>query len=152
MAKKDQFEDAFDEFTKNFRKTTFKTLWEMAEIVQKEVKKNTSIQDVHTPDWLKRMDHPYSGRGRRPHNNPLVHKVSGNLTSNVNIFQGNRKDELKVGVRGVDVPYVGYIIHGTSKMIARDFLSFSLLSVQKKLKKKIVKDYKETLKKQGKNK
>jgi hypothetical protein len=142
--------DDFGEFTNNFRKTTNKTLHEMAQLVHKEVKKNTSIQDVHTPLWLKRMDHPYSGRSRRPHNNPLVHKVSGNLTSNVKIFQGDRKDELKVGVLQSNVPYVGFIVNGTSKMIARDFLSFSLLSVQKKLRKMIIKDFKNTLKKQGK--
>jgi len=149
---KDQFEDAFGEFTDNFRKTTNETLKKMAKLVKKEVKKNTSIQDVHTPLWLKRMKHPYSGRSTLPHNNPLVHKVSGNLTSNVAIFQGDRKDELRVGVEESNVPYVGYIVNGTSKMVARDFLSFSLLSVQKKLRKMIVKDLKRAVKKQNRKK
>lgn len=147
MAKKDQFEDVFGEFTENFRKTTTKTLEEMAKLVEKEVKKNTSIQDKHTPLWLKRHGHPYAGRPPLPHRKPLVHKVSGNLTDNVDTFPGKRKDELRVGVLEENVPYVGYIINGTSKMIARDFLSFSLLSVRKKLKKIIKKDFKKQLKK-----
>jgi hypothetical protein len=145
-----KFEDSFGEFTKNFRKTTEKTLYEMAELVKKEIKKNTSIIDEHTPSWLKQHDHPYSGRSKLPHNQPLVHKVSGNLTNNVKIFRGNRADELKVGILEVDVPYVGYIVNGTSKMIARDFLSFSLLSVKNRLRKKIIKDLKDQLRKQGK--
>jgi hypothetical protein len=143
---KDQWQDSFGEFTKNFRKTTEKTLKEMAKIVKKEVKKNTSIADEHTPLWLKRNKHPYAGRPPLPHKKPLVHRVSGNLTDNVDIFQGDRKDELRVGVEEENVPYVGYIINGTTKMIARDFLSYSLLSVQRKLRKMIIKDFKKATK------
>jgi hypothetical protein len=149
---KNQWEDAFGEFTNNFRKTTDKTLKEMAKLVKKEVKKNTSIADEHTPLWLKRNKHPYAGRPPLPHKKPLVHRVSGNLTDNVNIFQGDRKDELRVGVEEENVPYVGYIINGTPKMVARDFLSFSLLSVQRKLRKMIIKDFKKATKKQVKRK
>jgi hypothetical protein len=145
-----KFDDSFGEFTKNFRKTTEKTLWEMAELVKKEVKKNTSVVDEHTPLWLKRHNHPYAGRPPFPHKSPLVHKVSGDLTSNVKIFKGSRKDELKVGVLEVEVPYVKWVVRGSSKMIARDFLSFSLLSVKDKLKRRIIKDLKNQMRKQGK--
>ena len=149
---KDQWEDAFGEFTKNFRKTTEKTLKEMAKLVKKEVKKNTSIADEHTPLWLKRKKHPYAGRPPLPHKKPLVHRVSGNLTNNVGIFPGDRKDELRVGVEEESVPYVGYIVNGTTKMVARDFLSFSLLSVQRKLRKMMIKDFKKATKKATKKK
>lgn len=118
----------------------------MGKLVKREIKKNTSIADEHTPLWLKRMKHPYSGSSTLPHKKPLVHRVSGNLTGNVRIFPGDRKDELRVGVEESEVPYVGYIINGTSKMVARDFLSFSLLSVQRKLRKLIVKDFKKATK------
>jgi hypothetical protein len=146
---KDQFEDAFGEFTDAFRKNTKKTLKEMAKLVEREVKKNTSIADEHTPLWLKRNKHPYAGRPPLPHKKPLVHRVSGNLTDNVGIFLGDRKDELRVGVEEDNVPYVGWIVNGSTKMIARDFLAYSLLSVKRKLEKMVIKNYKKTTKKAG---
>jgi hypothetical protein len=93
------------------------------------------------------MKHPYSGRGTLPHKKPLVHRVSGNLTDNVGIFRGDRKDELRVGVEEDNVPYIGWIVNGSTKMVARDFLSYSLLSVRSKLKKMVQKNYKKTMKK-----
>ena len=144
------FESDFGEFTDAFRKSTHKTLKQMARLVKKEVKKNTSVVDDHTPDWLKRAGHPYAGRPPLPHRVAKVHKVSGNLTENVEVFQGARRGEVRVGVLQRKVPYVGYIVHGTAKMISRDFLSYSLLSVKKKLKKIMIKNYKKTMKKQTK--
>jgi hypothetical protein len=70
----------------------------------------------------------------------LVHKVDGDLSDGIKIFPGRRKDELQVGVSSADVPYADYVIHGTRKMVARDFLSYSLLKLNRKFRKKIEKD------------
>jgi hypothetical protein len=143
----DKMSEAIDAVVIVMRKNTKKTLKEMAKLVEKEVKKNTSIADEHTPAWLKSQGHPYSRKKNQPpHKEPLVHKVSGTLTNNVEIFKGDRRDELQVGVSEQNVPYVSAVVFGTKKMIARDFLSFSLLSVQKDLRKLVVKNFKQTLK------
>ena len=154
MAKKDE-EDFFGRFTDNFRKGSEKTVKQMAKLVKKEVEKNAGVEDEHTPNWLKRQRHPYGigtpksgkSRGPVPHKEPLVHKVTGNLSDNVEIFAGNRKDELSVGVDEDKVPYVVWVVDGSTKMIARDFLAYSLLNVRKKLRKLVIKNFKKAHKK-----
>ncbi len=149
MARKEKdfgkLEDIVDAITISMRKNTKKTVKQMANIVKKEAVKNSSIVDIHTPAWLRQHGHPY--KEKNIHSTPIVHKVSGNLSENVEIFKGDRKDELKVGVDENKVSYIDYIINGTpgGQMIARDFLAFSLLKSQKALRKKVIKNFKKIM-------
>lgn len=145
MAKKrDNIEDAIEALTITMRKQAKKTVKEMANLVKKEVEETVSKKDMHTPKWLKSHGHPY--RERNLHNKaPFVHRVSDNLWENIEIFEGDRKDELQVGVDSSKVPYVEAVLFGVSKgrsMIARDFLAYSILKVQKKLRKMVTKNFK----------
>lgn len=144
MAKEDDF---FKGYTKSVRKRVTKTTKEMADMLKKEVEKNISLDDSHTKSWLRSQGHPYAMRDHQPsvlgHNEVLVHKQGDKPTSNmhehVKIFEGRRKDELQVGISEEDVPYVGYILYGTSKMVGRDFLNFSFLNMSKTFRKMIKK-------------
>ena len=143
-------DDFFDGFTKSIRKRTTKTVEEMAKELKKEVKKNTNLDD-HTLSQLKKLGHPYSKEGFSKstikavlgHGIIEIHKQGGDQSShlrdNIEIFKTKRKDTLSVGVDSNKVPYVDYIINGTEKMVARDFLAFSLLQMNKRFKKLVKK-------------
>ncbi len=101
-------------------------LREAAEILQEKMKENASLTD-HTLKDLARMGHPYSVRNpNNPHEPPyLVHEQTGDLKNQIEITSSPKELSLVVGVDGDKVPYIAYIIHGTSKMIARNFLAES---------------------------
>ncbi len=150
--KLDKLDDTIDAITVAMRKSTKKTVKQMANIVKKEAEKNSSKEDVHTPTWLRQHGHPY--KERNIHSTPIVHKqpdpkrgryANIHIRDNIQIFKGDRKDELDVGVDEEKVPYIDYVINGSPKLIARDFLAYSLLKARKKLRKKVVKNFKKTL-------
>lgn len=144
-------EKAVDAYTKAVRQRTQATVKEMAKMLQKEIKKNISKQDGHDYNWLARMNHPYGKQPRKdgkergpvPHKKPFVHKQgatrTSNMSDNVEIFKGSRKDELEVGIDQNKVPYVGDVLYGTTVMIGRNFLSYSLITMNKKFRKMIKK-------------
>jgi hypothetical protein len=148
--RKNKDNDFFNGFTESIRARTEKTVEEMAKELKKEVKKNTSLDDHSLAD-LRSLGYPYAkkefskstSKSLLGHNTVLVHKQGGkdssHLSDNIEIFETNRKDTLAVGVDSNKVPYVDYIIHGTEKMIARDFLAFSLLQMNKRFKKLVKK-------------
>ncbi len=147
-------EKAINAYTESVRKRTKQTLGEMAKMLKKEIKKNISKKDGHDYNWLARNNNPYGKnprkdgkeRGPVPHKKPFVHKQGGkrssNMSDNVEIFKGSRKDELDVGIDEGKVPYVGDVLYGTRgthAMIGRNFLSYSLLTMNKKFRKMIKK-------------
>lgn len=137
-------EEILEVYAEKVRKRTTKTVNEMAKLLKKEIVKNTSHEDGHDRNWMRRNKHPYSTRDPRPpHKKPIVHKqgdaVSYDLSGNVEIFHGVRKDERLVGIDPDKVPYVGDILYGTETMIGRNFLAYSLLQMNKKFKKMIKK-------------
>ncbi len=162
----DDLENDLVKLSIKIRKRTTKTVNQMAEQLQKEMIKNVSVVDEHTPKWLKNKGHPYSTLSPSlapiPHRGiPIVHRQPDpkrgkysniHLSDNIKIFKGDRKDELRVGVSKEDVPYIDYIINGTPKgqMISRDFLSYSLLKLNKRFRKKVAKNFKAVMKEKGK--
>jgi len=126
-----------------------RTVERMAKIVKTEAKNNASIEDQHTPEWLKKQGHPY--KDTNIHKHPLVHKVSGNLSENIEIFKN--KKNIEVGVDTAKVPYVEAVIFGIpGRLIPRDFLAYSLVNADKKLRQRFVRDMKKAVKDAGKNK
>jgi hypothetical protein len=140
-------EEAINAYTETVRKRTQNTVKDMAKMLQKEIKSNISKSDGHDQNWLNRNNNPYGkgphpkGKTRSPvpHKKPFVHKQSGTMSQHVKIFSGKRKDELEVGIDQDDVPYVGDVLFGTRNMIGRNFLSHSLLNMNKKFLKMIKK-------------
>lgn len=160
MAKKNEINaDFLEAMTITLRKQLGRTVKQMAKMVQTEMKKNSSVQDSHTADWLKQHGHPYTERNL--HSTPIVHRQTDDekvgkrgsdvhISDNIEIFEGERKGDLEVGVDSNKVPYVEAVLFGTEKLISRDFIAFSLLNTQKKLRKRVIKNLKESVRNQGK--
>lgn len=120
----------------------------MAEGVQMfedEIKKNISLTD-HSLAELRALDHPYARRhGERgqPIHEPywLVHTRGAGLIramySGV-ISENGRTVDGYVGFDIAAAPHATYVIFGTIKMIARDFMTPSLNVVIPKLRGKII--------------
>lgn len=75
-----------------------------------------------------------------PHPDEDVHVQGGALYANVErkvVVNGDRIIAA-VGVSESAVPYVGYLINGTSKMRARDFLGHALEEVRETMKKVLI--------------
>lgn len=98
-----------------------------ANVLEQYVKKHVSLTD-HSLKALADMGHPYAAsHSNPPHGNPDVHSQSGRLKAAIRkkVYVSDTHCEIKVGVDSGAVPYVGYIIEGTSKMIPRDFIGFA---------------------------
>lgn len=125
---------------------------ETVDYMKAELLKNIAVEDEHTLEELKRLGHPYGYKGGEsqdidsgitsrngkailehytesgtPHNDPLIHKQSGNLEEAVNTFKLLEKDRLILAVY-VDeskAPYIKYLVDGSTKMIPRPVFSFT---------------------------
>lgn len=112
---------------------------EITDEIQNELLKNIAVEDEHTLSVLAEMGHPYAtgeyanisdksisregkvGSIALPHAEPLIHKQSGRLSEGVKkltIVNGNRVI-MAAYVNESEVPYIKYLVYGTSKMIPR---------------------------------
>ena len=116
---------------------------EVMEIIYLEVFKNCNLDD-HTLKELARLGHPYALhegtysdiKGHRLnvkaiheynlHPAYMIHKQSGHLQQNIKklIVLDEAKITIKVGISEEDVPYIAYLINGTSKMIPRPLFEY----------------------------
>lgn len=103
-----------------------KSLKYVGGVLHKKVKEKAGLTD-HTLEDLADLGHPYSKRfptDSGPHKDELVHKQGNLLSENIEKISIIKKDVIVMAV-GVDekkVPYIKYLIKGTSKMRPRDFL------------------------------
>lgn len=97
--------------------------------LQTSMQQNITLTD-HSFNQLAKMGHPYAvANPKNIHEPPwLVHEQSGKLSD----AQYNRIDTKKDSVivlSGIDsdqAPHVGYVVHGTSKMVSRNFIKGTL--------------------------
>ena len=105
-----------------------------ADVLEKAVRKEAGLTD-HSLKALAALGHPYStkkGMDSGPHADELVHVQSGNLTKHIKRV-AEVTDASAVAAAGVlesDVPYIKYLINGTTKMRPRDFLGHTWLAVR----------------------
>jgi len=95
-------------------------------ILESAVKDHASNTD-HTLKELADMGHPYSNRytaDSGPHPDDIVHSQSGTLLANIEKNQNLNtvRASVEVGVSKSNVPYIGYLINGTSKQRPRNFI------------------------------
>ncbi len=123
---KTKSENIFGRDLRVFSKTLKEGLMKSAEVLQEKMQENASLTD-HTLKDLAAMGHPYSVRNpANPHDPPyLIHEQTGDLKNQIEITESPKGFSLTVGVDGDKVPYLPYLIHGTSKMIPRNFISES---------------------------
>jgi hypothetical protein len=121
----------------------------VSEELDKTIKKYAELTD-HSLDDLARMGHPYAkytrnGSGKivgmksedsGPHPDEFVHKQSGTLYNNIEkVIDESKAEHIKIlgGVSKSKVPYIDYLLDGTSKMRSRDFLGHALQACKDKI-------------------
>jgi hypothetical protein len=109
---------------------------EAAEILMDKIIENASLTD-HTLQQLAAMGYPYSVRDpQNPHNPPYqIHTQTLTLRNNIEISTSPKGFRVSVGVDEDKVFYIPYLINGTSKMIARDFITGSFDEVLPEMQK-----------------
>lgn len=103
-----------------------KAVQQASKELYKTVNEHISLT-CHSLEELAALDHPYSTQYAQDsfeHPDDFVHIQSGKLFASVEVI-GEMSGEVAVVAVGVDekkVPYIGYLIDGTTKMRPRDFL------------------------------
>jgi|SRR3970282_1811021 len=108
-------------------------LKECANALEEKIVENVSLDD-HTADELARLGYPYARRAPQSLHSPdyQVHVQSGRLVNAVGQVQINQY-AIDVGVDESQAPEVVHVLYGTSKMIARDFITGSYNEVRARL-------------------
>ena len=135
-----------------FEKSLNRVLTSSVDLLSKGVKKNIGLT-CHSLERLAEMGHPYAVRNPfNPHpGGPvyLVHKQSGNLISSmrsgVTHLPGSGVYTGYVGVDETEAPYARYVIMGTRKMVARNFLTGSLDEVRDEIFNKFINGLRQTI-------
>ncbi len=123
-------ENIFGPHLRVFKKKLVAKLEKAQEIVVERMRQNASLTD-HTLKDLAAMGHPYSLRNSaNPHDPPyLIHEQTGNLKEHIESEGSPKNFSFRIGVDEKAVPYLPYLILGTSKMIPRDFITESFNEV-----------------------
>ena len=131
----------FEKLKKRMRRKSRKFVKESTSHLYDKVRMLASLTD-HSLKDLRYLDHPYSKANPTTlHPMNMVHKQSGTLYENIKmeITSTASRDIGRVYVDIEKVPYLPYVIHGTSYMKSRDFLKTALFrsttEIEKELKK-----------------
>ncbi len=99
------------------------------QILEAKIRENI-VKDMHTLQWLAAHGHPYSAvnpNNPHPEKPYIIHEQTGNLLRAIR--SGTRAKagsaEVWVGIDESKAPYARWLIEGSPRMIARDFLSGS---------------------------
>ncbi len=119
-----------------FKEKAKARLNEAAEVLKDKMIDNASLTD-HTLKQLAAMGHPYSVRDpQNPHSPPYqIHTQTGDLKESIEITTSPKGFRVSIGVDEDKVFYIPYIINGTSKMIARDFITGSFDEILPEIQK-----------------
>jgi len=107
-----------------------------AEIVKRSIAERIDLT-CHDLEDLRKMGYPYSQiRPNPPHDPSYVHVQSGQLKDNLEVYSEERNGRLvvRIGIDENKVPYLPHLIHGTRKMIARDFISAAFMEVEDQIR------------------
>ncbi len=110
-----------------------KALKEAADTLEDKISENAGLTD-HSLQDLADIGHPYSKANPRNIHRPKfkVHSQSGSLQSAIG-QEKMGKDKILVGVDGSKAPHTRHVILGTSKMVARDFITGSFKEIEEEL-------------------
>lgn len=130
-----------------------RTSEELTEYMYNELMKDIAVEDGHTLKELKKMGHPYGFKGGEyqsletgvtsrnkeisreslPHAEPIIHKQGGRLASNVKkiTFISSTKIIMRTYVDEKSVPYIKWLVHGSTKMVARPVFIYTWQRIRK---------------------
>lgn len=111
-----------------------RALKEAADTLEEKISENAGLTD-HSLQDLADIGHPYSKASPRNIHRPKfkVHSQSGDLQSAIGQVKVG-KDKILVGVDASKAPHIRHVILGTSRMVARDFITGSFKQVEEKLR------------------
>ncbi|MEI6297404.1 MAG: hypothetical protein WCO84_07255 [bacterium] len=122
-------------------------LVEAQHLLEKTVKAKAGLVDEHTLKVLADMGHPYGiGPGKKgkprqpaPHPDEFVHIQSGTLNAAIksSVTFTETRAILQCGVDENEVPYIRWLIYGSSVMRPRDFLGHAWLDCRDKIRKMV---------------
>ena len=109
-------------------------LKEAATALEVKISENAGLTD-HTLQDLAELGHPYSKANPTNIHRPKfkVHAQDGDLQNAIGQQQAG-KDKIFVGVDTSKAPHAEHVILGTSKMVARDFITGSFKEIEKELR------------------
>ncbi len=112
----------FDKLNAKVRQGLIAGLTGAMDIYRKGVLEQVGLIDEHTLDELANMGHPYGVTKPRdfPHKDEIVHKQSGALVMGFRVMKVREDKTMSIGLSHT-VPYIKYLIYGTSKMRPRRF-------------------------------
>jgi len=137
----------------------------ISSMIYDELMKDIALLDGHTLKVLAEMGHPYATgeysnlatgqlmrKGRLtqqplPHVEPFIHKQSGNLADNVERVIDISKSRIVMGAK-VDeskVPYIAFLVHGTTKMVPRPVFIYCWSRIKDKVLKKLEEELRNAL-------
>lgn len=110
-----------------------KALKEAADVLEEKISENAGLTD-HSLQDLADLGHPYAKASPRNIHRPKfkVHSQEGDLQNAIG-QQRISKDKILVGVDSSKAPHVKHVILGTSKMVARDFITGSFKQIEQDL-------------------
>jgi len=124
-------------FRKLIFRRSFMAIQLASKILHEKMTENISLTD-HSLKELKRLGYPYAKREPKKIHEPdwLVHKQKGDLVRSLGVFirKTPRKFSAKVGCDETIAPHVAWIVHGTSKMVGRDFIRGSFEQVKDEIR------------------
>jgi len=106
-----------------------------ANTLENKISENAGLTD-HTLQDLAELGHPYSKATPKNIHRPKfkVHAQDGDLQNAIGQKQVG-KDKIFVGVDTSKAPHAKHVILGTSKMVARDFITGSFKQIEEELRK-----------------
>lgn len=121
-------------------------LVDVGEAYRKQVIRAISFSD-HTLQELREMGYPYStrfGEGSGPHGDDrIVHEQDGKLKQSIKISKPEETTTRRFSVFVTsDVPYMPFLIYGTSRMRARRFHEYALNQMKDVLFEPVLKNLK----------
>lgn len=105
----------------------------VAELIRDQVIMNVTLTD-HTLQELRQLGHPYSRQSPQTLHSPsfLVHTHTGDLRDAVTMEETPKG--YRVGVDDAKAPHAVHVLFGTSRMVARDFITGSISQVRQQIK------------------
>ena len=117
-------------------------LKKVADVLENKIRENAGLTD-HSLKELADLGHPYSKTNPKNIHRPKfkVHSQSGDLQSAIGQKEIG-KDKIVVGVDPSKAPHTRHVILGTSRMVARDFITGSFKQVEEQLREIVNKSVK----------
>ena len=117
------------------RKKFDKVADDVIDYMHTELEKDIALYDRHTLQVLAEMGHPYAKNNEKipPHVKPFIHTQSGNLKQHIKNYKviSGQRAIMAVYVDEKEVPYIKWLVEGSSIMVPRPVFDFTWNRIKK---------------------